>query len=191
MINIICISAPSGSGKTTLCRALQKEHPEVKWSVSRTTRPPRPFEVNGVDYVFISHDEFEGKIDAGEFAEYEDVHGEYYGTLKTTLDNTIGAESFLLLELDVKGSMSIKKLYPNNTFLIFILPPSMDHLRDRLRKRGADSEERIEKRLQRFEEELGYKDKFDYILINEDVQDATQELLEVVNQLNTGVLHGT
>ncbi len=191
MINIISISAPSGSGKTTLCRALQKEHPEVKWSVSCTTREPRPFEVDGLDYHFISHDEFEEKIKSGDFAEHEDVHGQYYGTLKTTLTNAIGADTFLLLELDVKGSMRIKELYPDNAFLIFILPPSMDHLRDRLRKRGADSEERIEKRLQRFEEELGYKDKFDYILINENVEDATNELLEVVNQLNEGVIHGT
>jgi len=191
VINIISISAPSGSGKTTLCRALQKEHPEVKWSVSCTTREPRPFEVDGLDYHFISHDEFEEKIKSGDFAEHEDVHGQYYGTLKTTLTNAIGADTFLLLELDVKGSMRIKELYPDNAFLIFILPPSMDHLRDRLRKRGADSEERIEKRLQRFEEELGYKDKFDYILINENVEDATNELLEVVNQLNEGVIHGT
>ena len=191
MINIISISAPSGSGKTTLCRALQKEHPEVNWSVSCTTREPRPFEVNGIDYNFITHEKFEEKINAGDFAEYEDVHGEYYGTLKITLDNAIGANSFLLLDLDVKGSMHIKKLYPDNAFSIFILPPSMDHLRDRLRKRGADSEERIEKRLQRFEEELGYKNKFDYILINENIEDATKELLKVVNQLNEGVIHGT
>ncbi len=191
MINIISISAPSGSGKTTLCKALQKAHPEVKWSVSCTTRQPRPFEVDGVDYTFVSLELFETKIANHEFAEYENVHGEYYGTLKSSLESVVGSESFLLLELDVKGSMKIKEQYPNNAYLIFILPPSMDHLRERLRKRGSDSEERIEKRLQRFEEELGYKDKFDYILINENVEEATQELLEVVNQLNEGVIHGT
>ena len=187
MKNIISISAPSGSGKTTLCRALQKDNPDIQWSVSCTTRLPRSFETDGIDYHFITHQAFESKIEAGDFIEYEDVHGEYYGTLKKTIEEALQNKSSLLMELDVKGSMNLKTRFPDNVFLIFIVPPSIEALRDRLQKRGSDSEERIEKRLQRFEEELGYKDNFDYTLINENVKEATKELLEVVSELNKGM----
>jgi len=107
--------------------------------------------------------------------------------LKKTIEDALQNKSSLLMELDVKGSMNLKTLFPDNVFLIFIVPPSIEALRDRLQKRGSDSEERIEKRLQRFEEELGYKDNFDYTLINENVLEATKELLEVVSELNKGM----
>ena len=188
--NLITISAPSGSGKTTLCKMLQEERSDISWSVSCTTRAPRPNEINGIDYYFNSRDQFMNYISDDAFAEWEDVHGQYYGTLKLNLDTAIANNTILLLELDVKGSMSIVHLYPEQSFSIFILPPSIDHLRQRLRNRGTDTESRINERLKRFEREMEYKSKFDYVLINEDLEVASRELIEVVNGLKEGVLNG-
>ena len=188
--NLITISAPSGSGKTTLCKMLQDERSDISWSVSCTTRAPRPNEIDGIDYYFNSRDQFMKSIAADAFAEWEDVHGQYYGTLKLNLDTAIANNTILLLELDVKGSMSIVQLYPEQSFSIFILPPSIEHLRHRLRNRGTDTESRINERLKRFEREMEYKSKFDYVLINEDLEVASRELIEVVNGLKEGVLNG-
>lgn len=190
MRNIITISAPSGSGKTTLCKALQSARPDIEWSVSCTTREPRQNEINEIDYYFISNEVFMKHVADNAFAEWEDVHGQYYGTLKSNLDTAIIQKGTVLLDLDVKGSVSIRSLYPEQSFSIFILPPSIDHLRGRLRRRGTDSELRIEKRLQRFEKEMEYKNKFDYVLINDDLEVATRELIDVVNGLKEGVLNG-
>ena len=187
---LITISAPSGSGKTTLCKMLQDARSDISWSVSCTTRAPRPNEINGIDYYFNSRDQFMNYISDDAFAEWEDVHGQYYGTLKLNLDTAIANNTILLLELDVKGSMSIVHLYPEQSFSIFILPPSIDHLRQRLRNRGTDTESRINERLKRFEREMEYKSKFDYVLINEDLEVASRELIEVVNGLKEGVLNG-
>ena len=188
--NLITISAPSGSGKTTLCKILQEERSDISWSVSCTTRAPRPNEIDGIDYYFNSRDQFMKSITDDAFAEWEDVHGQYYGTLKLNLDTAIANNTILLLELDVKGSMSIVQLYPVQSFSIFILPPSIEHLRHRLRNRGTDTESRINERLKRFEREMEYKSKFDYVLINEDLEVASRELIEVVNGLKEGVLNG-
>ena len=188
--NLITISAPSGSGKTTLCKMLQDERSDISWSVSCTTRAPRPNEIDGIDYYFNSRDQFMKSIADDAFAEWEDVHGQYYGTLKLNLDTAIANNIILLLELDVKGSMSIVQLYPEQSFSIFILPPSIEHLRHRLRNRGTDTESRINERLKRFEREMEYKSKFDYVLINEDLEVASRELIEVVNGLKEGVLNG-
>ena len=188
--NLITISAPSGSGKTTLCKMLQDARSDISWSVSCTTRAPRQNEINGIDYYFNSRDQFMNYISDDAFAEWEDVHGQYYGTLKLNLDTAIANNTILLLELDVKGSMSILHLYPEQSFSIFILPPSIDHLRQRLRNRGTDTESSIKERLKRFEREMEYKSKFDYVLINEDLEVASRELIEVVNGLKEGVLNG-
>lgn len=188
--NLITISAPSGSGKTTLCKMLQDERSDISWSVSCTTRAPRPNEIDGIDYYFNSRDQFMKSIADDAFAEWEDVHGQYYGTLKLNLDTAIANNTILLLELDVKGSMSIVQLYPEQSFSIFILPPSIEHLRHRLRNRGTDTESRINERLKRFEREMEYKSKFNYVLINEDLEVASRELIEVVNGLKEGVLNG-
>ena len=190
MKNIITISAPSGSGKTTLCKALRQVREDIGWSISNTTRERRKNEQNGVDYHFISKKEFEDRILKNEFAEWENVHGNYYGTSKSTLNRSLENNETLLFELDVKGAMSLKANNPHNTYSIFILPPSVEALRERLIKRGSDSARRIEIRLKRFEEELGYKDRFDCVIINEDLELATKELINVVNQLKEGVLYG-
>ena len=191
MINFVTISAPSGSGKTTLCKALQDAKPSIQWSISYTTRERRTMEKNGVDYHFISLDEFEDLIMKGYFMEWENVHGFYYGTSKVSLEKAIEKNNVLLLEMDVKGSMRIKKLYPDNTYSIFIIPPSIDHLRKRLKNRGTDSEKRIEIRLKRFEEEMEFQKNFDYVMVNEDLELAKIELNKTINKLKQGVENGT
>jgi len=191
MINFVTISAPSGSGKTTLCRALQDANPSIQWSISYTTRERRDLEEDGVDYHFISLDKFEDLIMKGYFIEWENVHGFYYGTSKVSLEKAIEKNNVLLLEMDVKGSMRIKKLYPDNTCSIFIIPPSIDQLRKRLKNRGTDSEKRIEIRLKRFEEEMEFQKKFDYVIVNEDLELAKIELIKTINKLKQGVKNGT
>lgn len=191
MINFITISAPSGSGKTTLCKALQLVEPEIEWSISYTTREKRSIEENGVDYFFISEQEFEDLIIQGHFVEWQNVHGFYYGTSVSNLENAIENDKIMLIEMDVKGSMSIKKLYPDQTFSIFIMPPSISKLRERLRSRGTDSEKRINIRLKRFQEEMEFREKFDYVMINEDLDLAKIELQKTINKLKQGVTSGT
>ena len=191
MINFITISAPSGSGKTTLCKALQLVEPEIEWSISYTTREKRSIEENGVDYFFISEEEFEDLIIQGHFVEWQNVHGFYYGTSVSSLKNAIENDKTMLLEMDVKGSMSIKKLFPDQTFSIFIMPPSISQLRERLRSRGTDSERRINIRLKRFQEEMEFREKFDYVMINEDLDLAKIELQKTINKLKQGVTSGT
>ena len=191
MINFITISAPSGSGKTTLCKALQIVEPEIEWSISYTTRQKRPIEEDGIDYFFISEENFEELIVKGHFVEWQNVHGFYYGTSVSSLKNAIDDDKTMLIEMDVKGSMAIKKLYPEQTFSIFIMPPSITHLRERLRSRGTDSENSINIRLKRFQEEMEFREKFDYVMINEDLDLAKNELQNTINNLKQGVKSGT
>ena len=190
MKNIITISAPSGTGKTTLCKAVQEKFNDIKWSISVTTRKKRRNEVNGVDYDFVTKDVFNDLLKNKKFAEWEMVHGNYYGTLNKSIENAIDLNETLLLELDVKGAMCLKKLYPKNSFSIFIIPPSLNHLRDRLRKRGTDSIENIEIRLQRFEQEMNSKEYFDEIMINEDLESAKLELINIIKKIKEGVKSG-
>ena len=190
MVNFITISAPSGSGKTTLCKALQVVEPDIQWSISYTTREKRDIEEDGVDYHFISSDKFEDFIINGYFVEWENVHGYYYGTSLKSLNNAIHENKMLLLEMDVKGSMNIKKLYPEKTFSIFIIPPSIEHLRDRLKNRGTDSAVRIEVRLKRFQEEMEFQNKFDYVMVNENLESAKIELKNKVRKLKQGETNG-
>ena len=191
MINFITISAPSGSGKTTLCKALQLVEPEIEWSISYTTREKRSIEENGVDYFFISEEKFEDLIIQGHFVEWQNVHGFYYGTSVSNLENAIKNDKIMLIEMDVKGSMSIKKLFPDQTFSIFIMPPGISQLRERLRSRGTDSEKRINIRLKRFQEEMEFRKNFDYVIINEDLDLAKNELQKTINKLKQGATSGT
>ncbi len=190
MKNIITISAPSGTGKTTLCKAVQEKFNDIKWSISVTTRKKRRNEVNGVDYDFVTKDVFNDLLKNKKFAEWEMVHGNYYGTLNKSIENAIDLKETLLLELDVKGAMCLKKLYPKNSFSIFIIPPSLNHLRERLRKRGTDSIKNIEIRLQRFEQEMNSKEYFDEIMINEDLESAKLELINIIKKIKEGVKSG-
>lgn len=186
MKNLICVSAPSGSGKTTLCKHVRELKRELIWSISYTTRSPRPNEVNGEDYNFVSQQEFISLKDNGRFAEWENVHGQYYGTIKSELDKAILNDKIVLLELDVNGTTAIQKLYPKHSYSIFIVPPSVDHLRVRLIKRGSETNESIEKRLDRFNEEMDYKDRFDTLLINDNIQVAIKDFIMIINKLTKG-----
>ncbi len=189
--NLIAISAPSGTGKTTLCRSLQKLDASLNFSVSCTTRPKRKYEKEGFDYSFISQEDFKNKISLHEFIEFEEVHGYLYGTLKSSLDDAIKHNQLLLLEVDVRGAMTIKALYPEHSLSVFILPPSLGDLRKRLESRGTDSEERIQKRLERLELEMGYKERFDFSIINDEIEIATIELHQLINKVSKGEINGT
>tara|TARA_B100002051_G_C16685047_1_gene612109 strand:- start:120 stop:698 length:579 start_codon:yes stop_codon:yes gene_type:complete len=185
-INIITISAPSGSGKTTLCKALRKVREDILWSVSFTTREPRKNERNGLDYHFVSKNEFKQRIKEKDFIEWQNVHGNYYGTSRIILKDAIKENKILLFEVDVKGALSLKENNPENTFTIFILPPSLEDLRLRLIKRGSDTKEIIGIRLNRFKEEMKYKDFFDFVIINKNLSIAKKALITKVNQLTKG-----
>ena len=192
MNNFIIISAPSGSGKTTICKYLQKLDSSINFSVSCTTRQKRANEVEGKDYFFITNEEFEKKINDAKFIEWEQIHGSfYYGTLKATLKKAINEDKRILLELDVKGAMTVKKLYPNKSLSIFIEPPSVEVLKLRLEKRGTDNDERIIKRLERLESELSYKSNFDYHVINDDLDQAVNEIMSIIINESKGVSYGS
>ena len=183
MKNLIIISAPSGTGKTTLCKGIRKIFPEINWSISYTTRFRRPNEIDGKDYNFISRNTFDEHIKNKKLAEWENVYGSLYGTSKKTLNDAIKDKKFLLLELDVKGALKLKKLYPKNTISIFIIPPSFDDLKKRLKLRNTESDDVIKIRLKRFKEEINYKSKFDHIMYNDILDKATNELVEIVKQI--------
>ena len=192
MKNFIVISAPSGTGKTTLCRKLQERISDLEFSISCTTRPKRSNETDGHDYHFISREEFEHKLAEDAFAEHEEVHGNFfYGTLTETLEEARKNNAQILLEVDVKGAISIKSLYPEETVTIFISPPSEDHLRKRLEKRGTDSPQRIEKRLERIREEYPYRERFDHQVINDDLDKAVNDLIELIINRTKGVSDGS
>ena len=192
MNNFIIISAPSGSGKTTICKYLQKLDSSINFSVSCTTRQKRANELEGKDYFFITNEEFEKKINDAKFIEWEQIHGDfYYGTLKSSLEEAINEDKRILLELDVKGAMSVKKLYPNKSLSIFIEPPSIEVLKLRLEKRGTDNDQRIIKRLERLESELSYKSNFDYHVINDDLDQAVNEIMSIIINESKGVSYGS
>ena len=186
MKNIICVSAPSGAGKTTLCKAIRKKCPELLWSVSYTTRRSRNNEINGEDYNFISRSTFNLHASNGDFAEFEKVHGKYYGTMKVNLESSIKNQKIILLDLDVNGTMAIKKLYPNSSLSIFIVPPSIDSLRQRLMNRGTETKMSIDKRLERFNKEMKYKDRFDTLLINDNIEVAINNFILIIDKMIKG-----
>ena len=191
MKNIIVISAPSGAGKTTLCSELQRRKPHIKFSVSCTTRPKRVHEVDGVNYHFLSEQEFTVKMKNNEFIEFENVHGYFYGTLRKTLEDALTQQEMILFDVDVNGAMAIKSYYSDNTYTIFILPPSLDDLKKRLIQRGSETEERINKRLERTAQEMEYKDKFDACIINDDLAIAAEDLNKLITKQNKGVVYGS
>ncbi len=172
----IVFSAPSGGGKTTIVKMLHQRHPETVISVSATTRPKRPGEVDGKDYFFLDRETFEKYIEQGKFLEYEQVHGNYYGTLKEVVDQHIKEGKVVLFDIDVNGALSIKQHYPQ-AILIFLKPPSEKVLIERLKKRKTENEESIRKRLARLPYEYQQAEKFDIVLINDDLQ-KTLETIE-------------
>ena len=172
---IFVISAPSGTGKTSIIHGFLTGHKEIVYSVSATTRQRRSVEVDGEDYFFISEEKFKKKIDDHEFLEWEKVYDYYYGTLKRFVENTINSGKHIVVEVDVKGALSVKKRYPE-AFLVFIDPPSFEELESRLKKRNTDNDDDIKKRLQRAKMELEEKINFDYVIVNQNLSTAIEEL---------------
>ena len=182
---MIIVSAPSGSGKSTIVNWLMQEHPELNlyFSVSCTSRAPRGTEQNGVEYFFISPEEFKEKIARGEFLEYEEVYEDrFYGTLKEQVESQRMNGENVVFDVDVKGGCSIKQYYGDEALSLFIQPPSIEELKRRLMNRGTDSLEDIEKRLSKASYELTFAEKFDKILINDDLEIAKAKALEIVSE---------
>jgi guanylate kinase len=180
--NIIVIAAPSGTGKTTIIKAILKLMPEVVYSISATTREKRYNEVDGKDYFFIDEETFKQKIDNHQFVEWEKVYDYYYGTPKFFVEKIIWEGKSILLEVDVKGALAIKNVYPEAN-LIYILPPSLEELEKRLRERKTESETDFQKRIERAKMELSLKDKFDYFIVNNNLNTAILEAKEVIEKI--------
>ena len=180
-------SAPSGSGKSTIVNWLMKEHPELKmsFSISATSRPPRcnngVMERDGVEYYFLSPEEFRQKIKAGEFLEYEEVyHDRFYGTLRSQVEALLDKGHNVVLDIDVKGGINIKKMYGLQAMSMFIQPPSVPELRRRLESRGSDTPDQIQIRLDKAEYEMSFAPQFDHIIVNDDLDKAKAEALTLI-----------
>lgn len=182
---LIIFCAPSGSGKSTLVQWLMAEHPELRlaFSISCTSRPPRGTERNGVEYFFLTPEDFKQKIANGEFLEYEEVYQDrFYGTLKSQVDTQTQRGENVLFDVDVKGGCNIKEHYGSRAMSIFIQPPSIDELRRRLLSRGTDSSEAIEERVAKAAYELTFAPRFDHVVINDNLEEAKAEVLRLVAQ---------
>ncbi len=182
---LIIFSAPSGTGKSTIINWLMQEHSELKmaFSISCTSRAPRGTERNGVEYFFLTPDEFRSRIEAGEFLEYEEVYTDrYYGTLKSQVERQCDAGQNVVFDVDVKGGCNIKQHYGDKALSIFIMPPSVDELRRRLESRATDAPEVIDQRIARAEFEIGFADKFDKVVVNDDLDKAKKEVLGIIKQ---------
>ena len=178
---IIIITAPSGSGKTTITRHLLKTIPQLSFSISAATRQARGYEKDGVDYYFISSEEFQKKIHHNEFVEWEMVYeGKYYGTLKAELERIWKENKTPLLDIDVKGAIHVQRQYPDLSLSIFIQPPSIEELKKRLEARGTESGSSINTRVNKAAYELSFRDEFDKIIINENLEQACKEAEQIV-----------
>ena len=180
---MLIVSAPSGSGKSTIVQWLMREHPELRlyFSISCTSRAPRGTEQNGVEYFFLTPEEFKAKIQADEFLEYEEVYkNRFYGTLKQQVEHQRMEGQNVVFDVDVKGGVNIKKYYGDEALSLFIQPPSVEELRRRLEGRGTDTPEAIEQRLAKAEYELTFAPQFDRVIVNDDLEMAEQETLAVV-----------
>jgi guanylate kinase len=180
---LIVISAPSGAGKSTIARAVLKAFPQMLFSVSATTRPARPNEINGREYYFLSKEEFEEKIQAGDLVEWEEIYGNYYGTLKAEIERTIAAGRVMLFDIDVKGALSIKRQFPDQSVLIFIQPPSVEVLRERLERRRTESADVLARRMERVPMELAQAEHFTHRVVNDELRRATLEVFEIVQSV--------
>lgn len=181
--SLIIFSAPSGAGKSTIINWLMTQHPELKlaFSISCTSRPPRGTEQHGVEYFFLSPEEFRQRIAQNEFLEYEEVYKDrFYGTLKSQVDTQLSAGQNIIFDVDVKGGCRIKQFYGNRALSIFIQPPSIQALRTRLEERGTDAPEVIEDRIVRAEYELTFAPQFDKVVVNDRLEQARQEVLTLI-----------
>lgn len=182
---LIIVSAPSGSGKSTIVNWLMREHPELRlaFSISCTSRAPRGTERNGVEYFFITPEEFREKIAREEFLEYEEVYeSRFYGTLKSQVETQTSQGENVVFDVDVKGGCNIKRFYGDRALSLFIQPPSVDALRERLVGRGTDTPEAIEQRLAKASYELTFAPQFDHVIVNDNLEEAKQDTLRIVSE---------
>jgi guanylate kinase len=177
--NLFIVTAPSGAGKTSLVRALLEKDSQVKLSVSYTTRPPRPGETDGKDYHFVSEPVFLEMLERGDFLESAQVYGNRYGTSQPWIENAMRSGTDILLEIDWQGAAQVRKIFPR-AIGIFILPPSLEALLERLKGRGQDSDEVIARRLAAAREDIGHVEEFDYVIINDLFETALQDLVAVI-----------
>jgi guanylate kinase len=178
----IIVSAPSGAGKTTIVRRLMQAGLNLEFSVSVASRPPRANEINGKDYYFVSIEEFREKISNGELLEWQEVYRDnYYGTLKREVERIWNRGHHVLFDVDVQGGMNLKKLHPDITQSIFIMPPSLEELGKRLRMRSTETGENIARRLEKARSEITFSEKFDKIIINDDLEKAVSETIQTVS----------
>lgn len=185
---LIIFSAPSGTGKSTIINWLMQNHKELNmaFSISCTSRAPRGTEQNGVEYFFLTPEEFKKRIKADEFLEYEEVYTDrFYGTLKSQVEKQCDASQNVVFDVDVKGGCNIKKHYGSKAISIFIMPPSIEELRRRLESRATDAPGVIDQRIARAEFEIGFADKFDKVVVNDNLDKAKNEVLEIINDFLT------
>jgi len=180
---LIVFSAPSGSGKTTLVHYLLKERTDLAFSVSATSRKPRENEIDGKDYFFLSNEDFVSKINSGKFLEYEEVYnGTFYGTLFSEVEKNSENGKHVIFDIDVIGGINIKKLFPERTLAIFVQPPSIKALEERLNNRGDDSPEEINKRVQKAIKEMEYSSQFDQVILNDRLEESKKIAFEYVDK---------
>ena len=181
MEKVIIFSAPSGSGKTTIVHQLLKKYPQFEFSISATSRAPRGQEVDGVDYYFLTEEEFLRRIDEDAFVEWEAVYaGTHYGTLRSEVDRIWGKGNIIIFDVDVMGGINLKRIFGDDACSIFIMPPSVEELRRRLVGRATDSEDVIEKRIAKAEFELSKSEFFDHVVINDDLAEAVAETRHII-----------
>lgn len=180
---IVIISAPSGCGKSTIISAInERGNVSMKFSVSATNRPPRPGEINGIHYHFLSDKEFHENIERNNFVEYEEVYpGRFYGTLKSEIDDRMAAGDTVVLDIDVKGGVNVKNMYPDNSLALFIEPPSIEALKERLTGRGTESADSLSQRLARAEYEISFAPSFDCIIVNDSLDKAVEEVETLIS----------
>ncbi len=179
--HLFIISAPSGAGKTTIVKAMLDRLADMLYSISYTTRKPRNGEQDGIDYNFISRDDFKKRIDGGEWAEWAEVHGNNYGTSAEILDNSLASGRNILLDIDVQGTIQILERYPDS-ITIFIMPPSLETLGKRLELRGTDSKADIARRLVNAEKEMAKKDLYRHIVVNDQLSEAIEKLISIIEK---------
>lgn len=176
---LLVVSGPSGSGKGTICRKLLNRNQNINFSISATTRKPRKGEANGINYFFVGEDEFLRMKNNKEFLEYAHVHGNFYGTPKKYVFDKMEEGENIILEIDVQGALQVKKIYPDAVF-IFILPPTMEELKNRIVKRGTESEEDIKRRLNNACKEIELAKHYDYIVVNDQVLSAVEKIESII-----------
>lgn len=177
---LLVLSSPSGGGKSVVSNYILQNYSKFVFSISATTRNPRPGETDGKEYYFLTKDEFENKLLANEFIEHEQIFSNYYGTLKSEIDRIIANNNFVIFDIDVKGAFAVKKVFPESSLLLFISPPSLDILEQRLRNRKTETDEQIKNRLSRAEMEISQSKEFDFVVVNEILDNTFSEVKKII-----------